>query len=101
MLSSTPRCLPSIRVVRTVKGFRNFYAATGSFVSLNSRGSPVTEEVKIFHGDHHEAYVVIPPEIGHALQAGPLLTNNMSKHQDPERHALTFFHETKTFAHGM
>ncbi len=101
MFSRTSRCLPSIHVFRTVKGFRNFYAATGSFVSLDSHGSPVTEEVKIFHGDDHEAYVVIPPEIGYALQAGSLLTNNMSRYQDPERHALTFFHETKSFAHGM
>lgn len=70
-------------------------------MSLNSSGKLVTEEVKIFRGDPHEAYALIPPEIGRAPQTGTALSNGTSLTKDPERHALTFFHETRTFAHGM
>ena len=56
--------------------------------------------MKIFHGDPHEAYILILPEIGRALQAGAALSKGTSLNKDPEKHALTFFHETRTFAHS-
>lgn len=100
MLFRTLKSLHSIKAIRTVRNARFFHTAIGTFVTLDSSGKPVTKEVKLSHGDPNESYVLIPPEIGYALQAGSVPSNGMSLREDPEKHALTFFHETKTFAHG-
>ena len=54
-------------------------------------------------GDPEEAYVMIPPEVGRALQAGSSFFSNTSApaHGSDGRYALTFFHDTQHFALGI
>lgn len=56
------------------------------------------EEVKLIHGNYNESYILIPQNIGYALQASIAGGNTMKRRCD--QHSLTYFHETKTFAHG-
>ena len=100
MLCRTLKSSSIIKAIRTVRTARFFHPAIGTFVTLDSSGKPVTEEVKLIHGDPNESYILIPPEIGYALHAGSVPSNGTSLVDDPKKHALTFFHETKTFAHG-
>jgi len=100
MLRRTLKSFPTIKAIRTVRNTRFFHIAIGSFVTLDSSGEPVTKEVKLIHGDPNESYILIPPEIGYALQAGSVPSNGIFLGKDPEKHALTFFHRTRTFAHG-
>ncbi|KAI9741254.1 MAG: hypothetical protein M1834_002970 [Cirrosporium novae-zelandiae] len=91
--------LITIKAIRTIRNARLFHAAIGTFVALDSSGKPVTREVKLIHGNAGESYILIPPEIGFALQAGSIPSNDISLKKDSESYALTFFHETKTFVH--
>jgi hypothetical protein len=100
MLYQTFKSLSTIKAVRTVRTARFFHPAIGTFVALDSSGKPVKEEVKLIHGDPNESYVLIPPEIGYALQAGSVPSNGIPLVDDPEKHALTFYHATNTFANG-
>lgn len=48
---------------------RSVHQASAVFTSINSRGRPNECDVAVYLGDPHEAYVLIPPEIGHAFAA--------------------------------
>lgn len=78
---------------------RACHVATGEFTNLQPDGTVVTKEISIRVGDPGEAYVLIPTEVGNALQAGSSLTNNLSAlPKRPDRFALSYFHDTQHFA---
>lgn len=77
---------------------RACHVATGKFSSLEPDGTLVMKDVSIRVGDPGEAYVLIPKEVGYALQASGHLTNTLSKRSD--RFALSYFHDTQHFALG-
>ncbi|KAF2864669.1 hypothetical protein BDV95DRAFT_508914 [Massariosphaeria phaeospora] len=78
---------------------RAFHAATAEFTNLGPEGTFVTKEVSIRVGDPGEAYVVIPTEVGYALQAGSCLTTRSSALPNrPDRFPLSYFHDTQHFA---
>lgn len=80
---------------------RAFHVATGEFTDLRPDGALVTKEVSIRIGDPGEAYVLIPTEIGYALQAGSRLTHEpLPLPKRPDRFPLSFFHEIQSFALG-
>lgn len=80
---------------------RACHVATGKFTNLQPDGTLVTKEVSIRVGDPGEAFVLIPTEVGNALQAGSYLTNNLSAlPKRPDRFALSYFHDTQHFALG-
>ena len=75
---------------------RAIHEATAEFTKAGPDGTLVTEQVSLDIGNPGEAYVLIPPEIGYALQAsGPPALN-----QRPDRLTLRFFHDTQHFALG-
>lgn len=80
---------------------RFYYKATADFTNYSSNGKLSTSEVSIRVGDPQEAYVMIPPEVGRALQAGGFLSNSSAPTHISDRYALTFFHDTQHFAHGI
>ena len=92
MFSRTLRSLPAARIIRTSSSYRSIHATTGFLMSLDSRGNPVSEKVRVMQGD---TCVIFPPEIGFALQAG------LVRDKDLENQPITYFHEAKTFAHSM
>ncbi|KAF1958897.1 hypothetical protein CC80DRAFT_468705 [Byssothecium circinans] len=78
---------------------RACHTATAEFTNLGPDGKLVTKEVSIQVGDPGEAYVLIPTEVGYALQAGSYLTNSSSAlPKRPDRFALSYFHDTQHFA---
>ncbi|OCL08852.1 hypothetical protein AOQ84DRAFT_388553 [Glonium stellatum] len=78
---------------------RACHVATGKFTNLEPDGTLVTKEVSIRVGNPGEAYVLIPTEVGYALQAGSYLTNSLSAlPKRPDRFALSYFHDTQHFA---
>ncbi|KAF2785873.1 hypothetical protein K505DRAFT_330726 [Melanomma pulvis-pyrius CBS 109.77] len=78
---------------------RACHVATGEFTNLQPDGTVVTKEVSIRVGNPREAYVLIPTEVGNALQASSSLTNNLSAlPKRLDRVALSYFHDTQHFA---
>ncbi|KAF2789620.1 hypothetical protein K505DRAFT_352449 [Melanomma pulvis-pyrius CBS 109.77] len=78
---------------------RAYHTATAEFTNLGPDGTLVTKEVSIHVGDPGEAYILIPTEVGYALQAGSYLTNSSSAlPKRPDRFALSYFHDTQHFA---
>ena len=90
-----PGCLKS--------SLRGFHDDTATLVTLGANGQLVTTQHPITIGDPHEAYVIIPVEVGRVFQAVA------ATHQKPSfgvrnseiKRPLWFFHETKHFAHGI
>jgi hypothetical protein len=76
---------------------RACHIATAEFTNLRPDGTPVKKDVSIRVGDPGEAYVLIPTEVGYALQAGSCLSALPKR---PDRFALSYFHDTQHFAFG-
>ncbi|KAK2814066.1 hypothetical protein FQN50_000470 [Emmonsiellopsis sp. PD_5] len=73
------------------------------FITLDHRGSPVTQEVAVDLGDPNEAFSLLPKEIGFAFRAG-ILSNNRSISDSllaeaSDQCPLTFYHDSQYFAH--
>ncbi len=100
MLRLSPRCLTAIYCIKPAVRARAFHSATADFVNYGVNGELVTRKVSIRIGDPGDSYVMIPPEIGHALQAGTSLINGPTLTNGCARYALNFFHDTQHFAHG-
>lgn len=80
---------------------RAHHTATAKFTNLGPEGTPVTKEVSIQVGEPGDAYVLIPTEVGDALQAGNNLVNSSSAPpKRPDRLTLSYFHDTQHFALG-
>ena len=101
MLRLLPRAIP--RPGRLKCSVRSFHHETAILVNLGANGQLVTTQHPITIGDPHEAYVMIPVEVGRVFQAVA------ATHQSPGfgvrnseiKRPLWFFHETKHFAHGI
>lgn len=84
-----------------VAGVRAFNTATADFINYGPDGALVTSKVSIRTGDLGEAYVMIPPKVGRALQAGSLLTNDSALTNGSAKSALSYFHDTQHFTHEL
>jgi hypothetical protein len=101
MLRLLPRAIH--RPGRLKCSLRGFHDDTATLVNLGANGQLVTTQHPITIGDPHEAYVIIPVEVGRVFQAVA------ATHQSPDfgvrnseiKRPLWFFHETKHFAHGI
>ncbi|KAH2200672.1 hypothetical protein KXW59_003354 [Aspergillus fumigatus] len=77
---------------------RHYYQATAEFICWGPNGKLEKRKVPIKIGDPQNTYVMIPPDIGHALQASTLL-GHTTPAQVKDRSKLIFYHETQHFAH--
>lgn len=100
MLRLSPRLFTTVHRIKPAARARACHSATADFVNYGAYGELVTDKVSIRIGDPGESYVMIPPEIGHALQAGSSLINGPTVPHGCARYALSFFHDTQHFAHG-
>ncbi|WEW60541.1 hypothetical protein PRK78_006028 [Emydomyces testavorans] len=91
----------SITPLRTITGNhpnrRCYHRAIAKFLTRNPNGELSTTEIPIKIGDPEEAYIMIPPAIGLAFQAGSLTDNFAVPTGIADRHKLTFFHDTRHF----
>ena len=92
---------PSINAVKKCCVGRAHHSATAELVRIGSGGITVTGKVGVWLGKPEEAYVMLPPETSHDLQAGSLLTGGCSLTKDLKTYPLSFYHDTRHFAHGM
>lgn len=82
---------------------RSFHNDTATLVNIGANGELVTTQHPITIGEPHEAYVIIPVEVGRAFQAVAAIHQRLGfgvRNSDIKR-PLWFFHETKHFAHGI
>jgi|SRR5271155_659101 len=101
MLRLLPRAIP--RPGHSMRSRRNFHHDTATLVNIGANGQLVRTQHPINIGEPHEAYVMIPVEVGRVFQAAA------TTHQSPGfdipnseiKRPLWFFHETKHFAHGI
>lgn len=86
---------------RKLTAVRYLHRATGDFVNYDPKGSLSSTKVRILLGDPGETFVLIYPEIGHALHAGSLIhTCSTSATRAEDRCKLTFFHDSPHFGFG-
>ena len=86
--------------IRKAATARALHTVTADFINHGPDGALVTNKVSIEIGDPGEAYVMIPPEVGRAFQAGSLLTNGSAPTNGSAKCALNFFHDTQQSAHS-
>ncbi|EGX92886.1 hypothetical protein CCM_04258 [Cordyceps militaris CM01] len=78
-----------------------YYSAKVDFITLNSKGSLTSKQIDIFIGDPGQAFVIFSKDVGFAMKVAITQQSGMSLVSDPERVPLTFFHESRHFAHNM
>lgn len=102
MLRTAFRTSSRTHSIRVAGSGRAFHAVTAEFVELDPDGKAVTTRESIRIGDPGEAYILIPPEIGHAFQAAsPTIHVSESAISNSQaKCTLCFFHDTRHFAHG-
>lgn len=77
---------------------RSFYSKTAEFVTRDPQGRPCQRQVDIRVGDEHEAYVLVPTDVGDAIKAA-CKHNGSSFPQDKQ--SLEFNHDRRDFTCGM
>jgi hypothetical protein len=101
MLRLLPRAIP--RLGHLKRSRRGFHDDTATLVELGANGQLVTTRHPITIGEPHEAYVMIPVEVGRVFQAVAATHQSLGlgvRNSEIKR-PLWFFHETKHFAHGI
>ncbi|KAF2241823.1 hypothetical protein BU26DRAFT_524963 [Trematosphaeria pertusa] len=73
---------------------RSFYSKTAEFVTRDPQGRPCQRQVDIRVGDEHEAYVLVPTDVGDAIKAA-CKHNGSSFPQDKQ--SLEFNHDRRDF----
>ena len=76
------------------------HSRKAEFVTKDTHGSLESRIVNVWLGDPHEAFTLIPPEIGNAFKAAQLWQSGSTMTKDPDICPLTFYHNTHHFAHG-
>ncbi|PGH01823.1 hypothetical protein GX51_05003 [Blastomyces parvus] len=85
---------------KTFTNIRHCHHATAQFIRQAPSGKIEKSQVRIQIGDPGNTYVLIPPEVGYAIQAARLLGHDLtSPGQARDRLKLTFYHDTQHFAH--
>ncbi|TWU72859.1 hypothetical protein ED733_003317 [Metarhizium rileyi] len=79
---------------------RAFHDAKAHFITLDARGSLATQNIDLFIGEPHEAYIISQKGIGLAMKSAITNQTGMCLASDPEKIPLTFFHDTLHFAHA-
>jgi hypothetical protein len=101
MLRLLPRAIPRPRHLKRSR--RSFHDDTAALINLGANGQLDTTQHPITIGEPHEAYVMIPVEVGRVFQAVAVTHQNPSfgVRNSEIKCPLWFFHETKHFAHGI
>lgn len=91
----------SISVNRPPCFRRAFHDAKAEFTTFDANASLTTRQLKIFIGDPHEAYIVFATDVGFAMKSAIAKQTGVRLASDPEKVPLTFFHDSRHFAHDM
>lgn len=100
MLRCVSRPFPPSRVIKTGPTARYFHRVAADFIDYATDGKPISTRESIIVGNPEETYVLIPPEVGRALQAGSLRHNPSAYIGAEHKCKLTFFHDSQHFGFG-
>lgn len=67
---------------------------------MNTQGSPATEQVKVWLGEPHEAYVMVPKHIGRVIEAACAPYGSSAHIAGPDTYPLIFDHKSRHFVHS-
>ncbi|KMP07491.1 hypothetical protein CISG_00368 [Coccidioides immitis RMSCC 3703] len=76
---------------------RTLYTRPAKFIELSPRGSLIESKVDITMGDPHEAFILLPKDVGHAFR-GAISRDGSLLVRDEDVCPLIFHHETRHFA---
>ncbi|KAL2367678.1 hypothetical protein BDBG_07062 [Blastomyces gilchristii SLH14081] len=74
--------------------YRSLHTKLAEFITLDYKGSLVTQNVNVDLGHAHEAFTMLPKETGYAFRAG---IHSLAR--DSDQCPLTFYHDSRYFAH--
>lgn len=84
--------------------YRSLHTKQAEFITLDHKGSLVTQNVNVDLGHAHQAFTMLPKEIGYAFRAGIYSSSGSfsvdSLARDADQCPLTFYHDSRYFAHG-
>lgn len=90
-----PRLIrPGVRTLQKPYGHRPFYSKSAKFVTLDAQGRPSNRTINIWVGDKHEAYVLVPTDVGNAIKVA-CAQNGTSCRTDSE--SLIWHHDRRCF----
>ncbi|OJD14562.1 hypothetical protein AJ78_05112 [Emergomyces pasteurianus Ep9510] len=100
--TSIPKRLSNFATSRACV-YRSLHTKQAEFITLDYKGSLVTQNVNVDLGHAHEAFTMLPKEIGYAFRAG-IHSNSRSLSvdslmRDSDQCPLTFYHDSRYFAH--
>lgn len=100
-LTPFPQRISISKAGRASDGYRLLHTKQAQFITRDHQGSLVTQKVDVDLGQAHEAFTMIPKEIGLAFRAGiPSASLSTLSPKDPDKCPLTFYHGSRYFAHG-
>jgi hypothetical protein len=107
-MSPSPRLALHFNSLRSLflqerRQFQNLGAshdAKANFITFDTRGSLITENIDTFIGEPHQAYIIFDKDVGFAMKSGISKQIGTCLASDPEKIPVIFFHETLHFAHG-
>ncbi|KAG5291468.1 hypothetical protein I7I48_03285 [Histoplasma ohiense] len=84
---------------------RSLHTKQAEFITLDSKGSLVTQNVTVDLGHAHETFTMLPKEIGYAFQADIYSNSRFLSvdllARDSDQCPLTFYHDSQYFAHEL
>lgn len=72
-----------------------FFSKPAQFIIIDAQGLPVTQKIDVWIGYSYEAFVLVPTDIGDAINACGDAIKARSKDQECE---LTFYHDSQHFS---
>ncbi|KMU82570.1 hypothetical protein CIHG_00351 [Coccidioides immitis H538.4] len=79
---------------------RTLYTRPAKFIELSPRGSLIESKVDITMGDPHEAFILLPKDVGHAFR-GAISRDGSLLVRDEDVCPSIFHHETRHFANNL
>ena len=101
-LSPLRRLTYPAHACKVTTSIRYLHSGFAEFTPLGPDDRPITTRVTVRHGDPEDAFILIPPAIGRALQPGesPDDTVKPGPPKNFARSKLVFHHDTQHIDHG-
>lgn len=90
----------SVRTIWMPPLRRTFSLKPAEFITISAQGSMTSRNVNVWLGEPHQAFVLLPTDIGNAMKVGCAWQDGLCLVADPQIYTLTFYHDTQHFAHS-
>ncbi|KAF1952494.1 hypothetical protein CC80DRAFT_175582 [Byssothecium circinans] len=93
MVPRLPR--PFLQSCKTPPLRRTFHSKRAKFTTLDAHRQPLEREIDVKVGDEHEAYVLVPKDIGNAIAAAS--TSKQRDKSSTDTESLIWHHDRREF----